>query len=66
MATKTDITEPTPLLTEAEINAFRADGSDAWITIDGKQRRASDLLRMLVREVEGLEAQLRCPPTHDP
>lgn len=58
MSTRRDITDPTtPLLTEAAIDAFRADGSDAWVTIDGKSRRVSDLLRVLARRVQAMEAE---------
>lgn len=56
MSTRRDITDPTtPLLTEAAIDAFRADGADAWVTIGGKSRRVSDLLRVLARRVHALE-----------
>jgi hypothetical protein len=57
VSTRRDLTDPTtPLLTEAAIDAFRADGSDAWVTIDGRSRRVSDLLRVLARRVRSLEA----------
>lgn len=57
-AAKDNIVDPTtPLVTEEMINTFREDGSDAWVTIKGKEFRASDLLRVLARRVKAVESE---------